>query len=124
VTQTRPWSTQVVEGEPIQVGFRQFIPVVKMRSAFRRRVTFGTNRAQGGGGGVVWMQPVAVIEQRTDGSQQRISIVDQRAAAVQGLLMGALALPLLYVVVLVLKSLWRRQTGSKPTFRDSSGGRS
>ena len=111
MTQTRPWSTQVFEGEPIQVGRRQLIPVVKMRSVVRRQITFGTNSAQGSGAGFVWMQPVAVIEQRADGSQQRISIVDQNAAAVQGLLISALALPLLYVVVLVLKSLWRRQTG-------------
>jgi len=85
------------------------IPIVKVRSIVRRRVTFGTQASNGGGGGLVWLQPVAVIERRSDGSEQRLPIPDEAGMAIRGMLLGALALPILYLLVASLAWLWRRR---------------
>jgi hypothetical protein len=103
------WKTELIEGDPIQVGQRQLIPVVKVRSIVRRRVTFGTQTASGGGGGLVWLQPLAVIERRSDGSEERFPIPDEAGMAIRGMLLGALALPILYLFIAGLAFLWRRR---------------
>ena len=107
------WKSELIEGNPIQVGKRELIPIVKVRSMIRRRVTFGTEGASGGAGGLVWLQPVAVIERRSDGSEERISISDGTGAAIGGMLIGALALPILYLFVASLALLWRRRRGKR-----------
>ena len=105
-----PWKTELIEGEPIQVGQRQLIPIVRMRSTVRRQVTFGTQESSGGGGGLVWLQPVAVIERRPDGSEEHIAILDETGTAIKGMLIGALTLPLLYLLVASLVFLWRHRS--------------
>jgi hypothetical protein len=104
-----PWSTELIEGEPIKVGRRELIPVVKARSIVRRQVTFGTESSNGGGGGLVWLQPVEVIERRPDGSEEHVAIPDETWTAIKRMLIGALALPILYFVVATLAFLWRRK---------------
>jgi uncharacterized spore protein YtfJ len=104
-----PWKTEVIEGDPIQVGERQLVPIIRKRSIFRRQVTFGTEASSGGGGGLVWLQPVAVIERQPDGSQMRIPISNQTGIALNGMLIGALTLPVLYLFVVGLISLRRRR---------------
>lgn len=104
------WKTELIEGEPIQVGQRQLIPIVRMRSAVRRQVTFGTQESSGGGGGLVWLQPVAMIERRPDGNEERIAILDETGTAIKGMLIGALTLPLLYLFVVSLVFLWRHRS--------------
>jgi hypothetical protein len=101
------WKTELIEGEPIQVGQRQLIPVIRMRSVVRRQVTFGTQESSGGGGGLVWLRPVAVIERQPDGSEKHIPILDASGTAIKGMLLGALALPLLYLFAVSLVFLWR-----------------
>ena len=93
-----PWTTELVEGEPIQVGERELIPLVRVRSIIRRQVTFGTEASNGGGGGLVWLQPTAVIERRPDGSQEQFPVLDHTWIAIKGMLLGALGLPILYLV--------------------------
>jgi hypothetical protein len=109
-----PWKTELIKGEPIQVGQRQLIPVVRMRSTVRRQVTFGTQESSGGGGGLVWLQPVAVIERRPDGSEGHIPIIDASGMAIKGMLIGALALPLLYLFVVSLVFIWRHGSAKTP----------
>jgi uncharacterized spore protein YtfJ len=104
----QPWTTKLMEGDPIQVGQRQLIPVVKVRSIIRRQVTFGTASSGGGGGGLVWLQPVAVIERWSDGSEECIAIPDETWTAIKSMLIGALALPIIYVVVASLAFVWRK----------------
>jgi hypothetical protein len=104
----QPWHTQLIEGEPIQVGQREYIPQVLARSIIQRRVTFGTQASFGRGGALVWLQPLAVIERRPDGSQQRIVIPDETNQALKMMLLGALALPVLYALVATFLCLWRR----------------
>jgi hypothetical protein len=111
VTPAPLWSTKLVKGEPVQVGQRQFIPVVQVRSTVRRQVTFGTDDARGSGGGFVWLKPVAVIERRLDGEEQRFAIRDVTATAITGMVTGALAMPLIYLAVLLLRLVWRHRPG-------------
>ena len=103
-----PWKTEIIKGDPIQVGERQLIPVVKMRSLIRRQVTFGTESSNGGGGGVVWLQPVAVIERQDDGPDLRVPISAETGTAIKGMLIGALSLPALYLFCASVAFVWRR----------------
>lgn len=106
--QGQPWRTDVVEGQPIKVGARELIPVVKVRSIVRRGVTFGTQASRGSGGGLIWLQPLAVIERHADGSERRIAIRDESGEALKAMLVGALALPVFYLVVVAFMFLWRK----------------
>ncbi len=109
----KPWHNQLIEGAPIQVGEREYIPQVMARSIIRRRVTFGTQASNGRGGGLVWLQPLAVIERRPDGSEQRIVITDETHQALKAMLMGALTLPILYIIVAIFMFVWRRARSTK-----------
>jgi hypothetical protein len=104
-----PWKTDILEGDSYQIGQRELIPVVKMRSIIRRQVTFGTHNSSGYGGGLVWLKPLAVIERKPDGSEHCIAVVDETGTAITGMLIGALALPIIYAIVAGLASIWRRQ---------------
>lgn len=110
----QPWATKLVNGQPIKVGQRELIPVVRMRSIMRREVTFGTKASRGRGGGLVWLQPVAVIVRQPDGSdEQYVTIPDETGTAIEGMLMAALALPALYLLVASLMFLWRHVLSTK-----------
>lgn len=114
---------KLIEGDPIQVGQRQLIPIVKARSIIRRQVTFGTGSSHGSGGGLVWLRPVAVIERRSDGSEERITIPDGTWMAIKGMLLGALALPVVYVLVASL-AFWWRKSRSRSAVSGSTGAKS
>jgi hypothetical protein len=109
----QPWHTQLIEGAPIQVGQREYVPQILARSIIRRRVTFGTQASFGRGGALVWLQPLAVIERRPDGSQQRIAIPSETDQAIKMMFLGALALPVLYALVVTLMCVWRRARSTK-----------
>jgi hypothetical protein len=104
-----PWKTNIIEGESIKVGERELIPVVKVRSLLRREVTFGTETSSGGGGGLVWLKPIAMIERQPDGSEERVSITDEAGIAIGAMLVGAMVLPVLYLFAVCLMFLWRRR---------------
>jgi uncharacterized spore protein YtfJ len=106
--QGQPWRTDIVEGQPIKVGTGELIPVVKVRSIVRRGVTFGTQASRGSGGGLIWLQPLAVIERHPDGSERRIPIRDGSGEVIKTMLVGALALPVLYLLVVAFMFLWRK----------------
>ena len=108
-----PWKTELIEGEPVQVGERQLVPVVKMRSLIRRQATFGTDGSGGGGGGLVWLQPEAIVERRPDGTEERFSITDETGTAIRGMLIGAMVLPIVYAFVVSLALLWRRSRSKR-----------
>lgn len=108
MSKRRLWQTEFIEGDPIRVGERELVPVVKVRSIFRRQVTLGTEASSGGGGGLVWLQPVSVIERGLDGTEERIPITDETGMAIQWMLIGSLVLPALFVFIASLAFLWRR----------------
>ena len=108
-----PWKTELIEGDPMQIDGRQFIPVMKARSILRRQVTFGTGASSGGGGGFVWLQPVAVIERQSDGSEESFPITDETGMAIRGMLTGAMVLPILYLFIASAAFFWRRRRSNR-----------
>jgi hypothetical protein len=104
----KPWHSQLIEGAPIKIGQREYVPQVLARSIIRRQVTFGTQASCGRGGVLLWLQPLSVIERRPDGSQQRIVITDETNQAIKMMFLGALTLPVLYIIVAVFMFAWRR----------------
>ena len=103
----RHWTVEEIAGDPIVLHGREFIPVVKRTSRVWRRVTFGTHRSEVRGGGLVWLQPAALIERRPNGEERRIAIPDPTRAALGGMLVSVLALPLIFLIVTVLIAVLR-----------------
>jgi hypothetical protein len=99
--------SELVRGTPIQVMEAELIPLIRVRSLVRREVMFGTQTSNGTGVGLVWLKPVAVIQRLPDGVENRIPIYDAAGLAVQGMLIGALALSVLCLVATVLAQFWR-----------------
>ncbi len=96
-----PLMTEVVEGEPIRVGERELVPMVRVTTSVRRRALVGTDRLAGQGWGFVRMQPVAIVE-RSKGGKRRIPIQDRTAQALSGLLLAAFIIPLLLAAAIRL----------------------
>jgi hypothetical protein len=89
--------TQVVEGEPIRVGERELVPVVRVTARGRRRALVGPHRLAGHGWGFVRLRPVAVLE-RSEAGERRFPIRDRTAEVLGGLLLAAFVIPLLLAV--------------------------
>ena len=93
-TETRhPLKTHIVAGEPIQVGERELVPLVRVTTYARRQVRVGADDVDGRGRGFVHMHPVAILE-RSDRGERRMPIRDKTAQAVSGLLLAAVIIPL------------------------------
>jgi uncharacterized spore protein YtfJ len=96
-----PMASEVVEGEPIRVGERELVPVVRVTTRVRRHAFVGTGRLAGQGWGLVRLQPVAILE-RGEADERRIPIHDRTAQALSGLLLAAFIIPLLLAVAVRL----------------------
>lgn len=95
-----PWMAEVVEGEPIRVGGRQLVPLVRVRGRVHRRALVGSDRLGGRGWGFVHMKPVAIVE-RDDVGERRVPIQDRTIQALGRLLLVALVIP--FVAVLIVR---------------------
>lgn len=80
-----------VRGEPYHVGGRKLIPVVRIVSFGKASVTIGTRQIGGRGSGFVWIRPLAVMEETSQG-ERRIAVTDGTAEAVRRLLAGMVAI--------------------------------
>ncbi len=96
-----PLVTRIVEGEPIHVGERELVPLVRMTTYARRRAFVGSDRLDGQGWGFVQMHPVAILE-RSKGEERRIPIEDKTVQALSGLLLAAFIIPLLLLLAVRL----------------------
>ncbi len=114
----QPWTTEEIRGDPIPIQGREFIPVVKRVSRIWRQATFGTRWSGSRGGGLVWLQPHAIVERQPDGTERRIDIPDPTRAALGGMLVAVLLMPLLFLLVASLAAMLRRR--SRRTPNDSS----
>ena len=101
VREPGPLVTKIIEGEPIRVGERELVPLLRVTTYARRRAFVGFDRLAGQGGGFVHLRPVAVLE-RHKGRERRIPIKDQTAQALSGLLLAAFIIPLLLAVAVRL----------------------
>ncbi len=99
----KQWPTmgEIVEGQPIRVGARELVPLVRVTGRVRRRAFVGSDRVGAQGWGCVRMRPVAILE-RDGAGERRIPIEDKTAQALGGLLLAALVIPLLLTLVVRL----------------------
>jgi hypothetical protein len=97
-TETRhPLKTHIVAGEPIQIGERELVPLVRVTTYARRQARVGAGDVTGQGWGFVQMRPVAILERSGRGERQ-IPIRDKTAQAMSGLLLAAVIIPLLLML--------------------------
>ncbi len=92
-----PLKTHIVEGEPIQIGERELVPLVRVTTYARRQAHVGTGNVAGQGWGFVQMRPVAILERSSRG-ERRLPIRDGTAQAMSGLLLAAVIIPLLLML--------------------------
>lgn len=101
---------KLLYGEPIRVGDKQTIPEARLTGLMSRRAVFGMqNEAAANGWALVRIQPTALIEhdrRRT----RRIPIYDRTMQLLGGLLLGALAVPLLMELAVRLARPKRRNS--------------
>ena len=79
---------RIIQGEPIRVGQKEIVPEARVTGWLKRNVTIGMECAWGWGGGVVRIQPAAVIERGPEG-ERRIPIHDETKRLLIGLVAGA-----------------------------------
>jgi hypothetical protein len=95
---SRPFSDEMVKGEPYQVEGRKLTPVTRIVSFGKASATIGTDRISGWGGGFLRATPVAVLEE-TDEGEREIAIYDATAATLQRLAFVALATTFFFATI-------------------------
>jgi len=96
-----PVVSEVVEGEPVRVGGRELVPLVRMTTRMQRRALVGTRWVTGRGWGAARLRPIAILERSEEG-ERRIPIRDKTAQALGGFLLAAFIIPLLLAVAVRL----------------------
>lgn len=89
-----PLVTKIVEGEPIRVGARELVPLVRVTTYARRRAHVGSGRLSGQGWGFVHLRPVAIVERSVAG-KRRLPIRDKTAQMISGFVLAAIIILLL-----------------------------
>ncbi len=105
----RAFRLRTVRGEPYTVGGRVLIPVARIISFGKANATVGTTQVSGGGGGFVWVKPLAVLEV-TPAGERRIGLHDSTAAAIRSMLVAAIVVAVFASAIRLLAR--RKRTGS------------
>ena len=92
---------EIVRGEPIRVGERELVPVVRVTTRARRQAFVGSDRLAGRGWSFVSLRPVAIVE-RSEMGERHIPIPDRTTQMLGGLLLAAFVIPLLLAVAVRL----------------------
>jgi uncharacterized spore protein YtfJ len=98
VAKKGPLQVKTVRGEPIQIGDRTLIPVVRVVSLGQARATIGRSRYSGWGWGFTWVRPVAMLVDTPQGAR-RIRIVDGTSVAVRRLVWLAAGITAVFAAV-------------------------
>jgi hypothetical protein len=104
IVKHRPWMTEIVKGDPIQVEGRELVPLVRVTGRIRRRALLGSEGVSGGGWGFVYMRPVAILD-RSGAGEHRLGIRSGTGRSFVWLSVAFLTVPL---VAVLLVSLSRR----------------
>ena len=99
----RPVMSETIEGQPIQIGERNLVPLVQVTTRGQRRALVSADRVTGEGWGLVRLRPVAVLERSQEG-ERRLPIQDRTAQWLGGFLLAAFIVPLLLGVAVRLAS--------------------
>jgi hypothetical protein len=102
--------TALVEGDPIHVGERELVPLVRVTSRVRRRAFVGSDGVSGGGWGFVHMRPVAILD-RSGGGERRLRIHSGTGRVIGWLLLAVIVVPLMAVLLISLS----RRTDDNPS---------
>ncbi|MCP4540504.1 MAG: hypothetical protein GY832_25485 [Chloroflexi bacterium] len=101
VERQNPLVTKIIKGEPIHVGERELVPLVRVTTYARRQAVVGSRQLSGQGWGFVHMHPVAILERR-NGRERRIPIQDTTTQWLSGLLLAAFIIPMLLLLAVRL----------------------
>lgn len=103
-----PLRVRTVRGEAYSIGGRSLVPVVRIVSFGKARATVGGQRIGGQGGGLAWIQPLAVVE-ATPAGERHIPIGGGTAALVWRTVGLAVAIVLFFAAVRRLAGRGRDQ---------------
>jgi hypothetical protein len=92
-------------GNPIQIDGRIVQPVARLHG----RLGSGGSQAGGGAGGMLRLEPVAVIVRQADGAESTVALPDPTAETLRGMAGAAVAVAALSVVLNVLARVLRRR---------------
>lgn len=104
-----PVRVKTVQGEPIVIGEKEFIPVARVVSFVRGSGTVQAKAVAGGGGGFVRIEPVAILE-TTPAGTRRLPVRDETRRALMGMLAAALVLPIVLELAVRLIEWLRRSS--------------
>lgn len=104
IVKHRPWMTEIVKGDPIQVEGRELVPLVRVTGRIRRRAFLGSEGVSGGGWGFVCMRPIAILD-RCGAGEHLLGIRSGTGRSFVWLSLAFLTVPL---VAVLLVSLSRR----------------
>jgi hypothetical protein len=90
--------SQVVRGEPYEIGGRTLTPEVRIVSLGRAKATIGTRQHGGWGFAFTWVIPTALIEETEDG-ERRLPIPDPTGSALRGMWASAVALVVFFMTI-------------------------
>jgi hypothetical protein len=96
-----PTVSRLVEGQPIRVGARELVPIVRVTARGQRRAHVGNDELAGLGWGFVRLRPVAILERGASG-ERHIPIRDRTVQGLSGFLLAAFVIPLLLGVAVRL----------------------
>lgn len=94
----KPFRSEIVHGEPTQVGERALIPVARIRSFGRAKGMVGAHRFGGWGVGAAQITPLAMIDTSEPG-ERTIPIVDGTADVLRRMIAWAAAITLFLAVI-------------------------
>jgi uncharacterized spore protein YtfJ len=106
----RPVVAKVVKGKPIRAYGRTLTPVARVTSIGHQEGIVRAKRVEGAAGGVVYVRPIAVIQQG-DGETQVLHIED-----VTGRIVGLMATVATVVALLSLVLVWLNRS-AQPSWR-------
>lgn len=90
--------TDLIRGEPYQIGGRTLIPEARIVSLGKARARIGERMHSGWGAAFTQVTPTALIEVSED-RERRIPIEDTTAAGLRGIFIAALTLTLLFTAI-------------------------
>ncbi len=92
-------------GNPIQIDSRIVQPVARLRG----RLGSGGSQTGGGAGGMLRLEPVAVIVRQADGAESTVALADPTAEALRSMAGAAVAVAVLSIVLTMLARVLRRR---------------
>jgi len=88
---------KIVKGDPIPVGEREIVPIVRVTKRGRRRADIGTDGISGGGWGRVHMRPVAVLE-KGEAGERHLPVPDRASPIFLSMILAGFVIPLLAMI--------------------------